>query len=577
LKPLNLKHHPEKIRVVLSVESKTFTKFKAMDSFVKPIQKPPRTATMVENQHGDRVVKIVFPYNVVDLDHVRTLSGRRFHADQKVWSAPVCIETVELLKSWGFELDPRLDTFLQKVKLHVNNVDTIEIPGLKGQPFPFQKKGIAFINAKNGRALLADQMGLGKSLQALGYLQLHLKKRPALIVVPASLKLNWEREAHLWMPNPKTQVLSGGTPYKITGEIIIINYDILPKWKDALKAINIQVLILDEIHYIKSSSAQRTKAVKQLAKGIPHVIGLSGTPIINRPIEAYNAIKIINPMVVGDNWDFGKKFCNLHHNGYSWDFNGASNTDKLHELLINTIMLRRLKSDVLTDLPDKIHSFVPIELDNEKEYQSAENNFIAFVQRTKGAEAAEKANNAATLAEIEGLKQLAVKGKMKQVIDWINNFLEADGKLVVFAVHKFVIDTLMAEFNKNQVMAVKIDGSVPNNIRQEMVNQFQGNPKVKLFIGNIQAAGVGITLTAASNVAFIELPWTPGAVVQAEDRCHRIGQKDSVGIHYLLATNTIEEKIAKLLDKKRKVLDAVLDGIETEQKSLLSELMKEYC
>jgi SWI/SNF-related matrix-associated actin-dependent regulator of chromatin subfamily A-like protein 1 len=567
-------HLPENIREVLLVELKTFLKFKAMDSVVKPIQKSLRTATMVENQHGDRVVKIEFPYNVTDLNNVRTLSGRRYHAEQKIWSCPVCIESVELLKTWGFELDPRLETFLQKVKLHVNQVGVIDIPGLKGHPFPYQSKGIAFIENKNGRALVADEQGTGKTLEALGYLQLHLKLRPAIIIVPASLKLNWEREAEHWLPNPRVEILSGTKPWKITGEIIIINYDIISGWKETIKALKPQVLILDECHLIKNNSAQRTKAVKQIAKGIPHVIGLSGTPILNRPIEIYNALKLINPEVVGSLWDYGKKYCGLHHNGYGWDFNGASHTTELHKLLIESVMIRRLKSEVLADLPEMMHSFVPIELDNRKEYQSAEQDFISFVQRTKGSEAAEKANNAATLVEIEGLKQLAVKGKMKQVIDWINNFLEADGKLVVFAVHKFVIDQLMDAFKG---ISVKIDGSVSMVDRQKAVDAFQTDPKIKLFVGNIQAAGVGITLTAASSLVFIELGWSPSVMDQAAARIHRISQKFSVMIYYLLAVDTIEEKIAKLLDKKRKTVDAVMDGIETDQKSLLSELMKEYC
>jgi SWI/SNF-related matrix-associated actin-dependent regulator 1 of chromatin subfamily A len=485
----------------------------------------------------------------------------------------VCSETVELLKSWGFELDPKLEEFLQKIKIHinVNQVGNIVIPGLKGQLYPFQNKGVSFIETKEGRALIADDPGLGKTCQSLAWLQLHPEKRPVIIIVPASLKRNWEREAEQWLPNPKVEILSGTKSWKITGQIIIINYDILSGWKDALKALKPQVLILDECHLIKNNSAQRTKAVKQLAKGIPHIIGLSGTPIINRPIESYNTIKLIDPTLVGSSWDFAKKFCALHHNGYGWDFNGSSHTSELHSLLVNSIMIRRLKSEVLTDLPEMIHSFVPIELDNEREYQSAEDDFIAFVQRTKGADAAEKANNAATLAEIEGLKQLAVKGKMKQAIGWIENFLESDGKLVVFAVHKFVIDQLMETFKG---IAVKIDGSVSNDDRQKAVDAFQTNDKIRLFVGNLQAAGVGITLTAASNLVFLELGWSPSLMEQAAARIHRISQKFSVTIYYLLARNTIEEKIAKLLDKKKKTVDAIMDGIETDQASLLSELMK---
>lgn len=236
-------------------------------------------------------------------------------------------------------------------------------------------------------------------------------------------------------------------------------------------------------------------------------------------------------------------------------------------------MLRRLKSEVLTELPEKTRAFLPIELDNETEYCTAENNFIDFVAKTKGNAAAHRASNAVALAEIEGLKQLAVRGKLQACIAWVRDFLEVDGKLVVFCTHRFVVDALMEEFKD---VAVKVDGSVTGENRQKAVDAFQTNTNVRLFVGNVKAAGVGITLTAASNVAFIELPWTPGEVTQAEDRLHRIGQRNSVTVYYLLAQSTIEERIARLIDRKRKVLDSVLDGRETEQESLLSELMKEY-
>jgi SWI/SNF-related matrix-associated actin-dependent regulator 1 of chromatin subfamily A len=313
--------------------------------------------------------------------------------------------------------------------------------------------------------------------------------------------------------------------------------------------------------------------VKKISKRIDHFIALSGTPIVNRPIEMFNALNIIDPTVIPNFWEYTKRYCGRKHNGFGWDFSGATNTQELHKILSESIMLRRKKQDVLTELPDKTFSLVPMELDNEKEYFAAENDFIQFIKETKGRQAAERAEGAQVLAEIEGLKQLAVKGKLTQSINWIADFLESDEKLVVFAVHKFVIDALMEAFKGK---AVKIDGSVKNEDRQTAVDKFQNDDNIRLFVGNIQAAGVGITLTKASNVAFLELPWTPGALVQAEDRVHRIGQKDAVTVHYLLAAGTIEEKIARLIDSKRKILDRVLDGRRTEEESLLGELINEY-
>lgn len=543
----------------------------------KKKDKQKREALLVKYQNtGNPAIKIMFPFSHEDLANVKSLPGRRFHNEgaEKYWTCPLSVDSVEALDRWGFEMDPKFIEFLRKSKTSVNDVDAdIEIPGLQMELFPFQKKGVNFIEARDGRALIGDEMGLGKTAQALAWLQLHPEKQPAIIVCPASLKLNWIREARMWMKEPNVQVVSGKKPYPIIGDIVIINYDILSNWVNALKDIHPKVLIADECHYFKNNGTKRTKAVKALGKNIPHVIALSGTPIVNRPIEGFNALRLIDSTVTPDFWTFARQYCGAKHNGFGWDFSGATNTEELHEKLTNTVMLRRLKKDVLQDLPDKIYSFTPMELNNEKQYRRAEKNFIQWVKESKGIAAANKASNAEALAEIEGLKQLAVKGKMKQSIEWIHNLVDTDGKLVVFATHKFVIAQLMEEFGD---VAVKVDGSVSGADREKAVDAFQNDESVRLFIGNIKAAGIGLTLTAASTVVFLELPWTPGELVQAEDRCHRIGQKNSVNIYYLLASGTIEERIAAMLDQKRKVLDAVLDGKETEEGSLLSELMKAY-
>ena len=525
---------------------------------------------------GDRI-KIEFPFNYDTLEVVKSIPGRRFHGDAnpKHWTAPISGDAVEILSKAGFQLDPELEEILNRGRVSIDEVKEVDVPGLKKELFPFQKKGVAFIEAKNGRALIGDEMGLGKTIQALAWLQLHPEKRPAIILCPASLKLNWAREVRETLPGKQNiQVLQGTKLHTITGDIVIINYDILNAWLEKLQALKPQVLIFDEAHYIKNNSAQRTKATKKLAKGIPHVIALTGTPIVNRPVEGYNIIQTIDKTVFPNWWDFVHRYCGAHHNGFGWDFSGATNKEELHKKLTETVMLRRKKADVLPDLPDKLYSFIPMEMSNRDEYDRAERDFIEYLQEVKGVAAAKKANQAEHLVKIEGLKQLAVKGKMKHAVQWIRDFLDTNGnKLVVFAVHKAVVDALMEEFKEE---AVKVDGSVSAAGRDAAVKAFQEDPKVKLFVGNIQAAGVGLTLTAASSVAFLELPWTPGDLVQAEDRCHRIGQKDSVNVYYLLADGTIEEKIAQLLDEKRQVLNAVLDGKEVEETQLLSELIKSY-
>jgi SNF2 family DNA or RNA helicase len=370
------------------------------------------------------------------------------------------------------------------------------------------------------------------------------------------------------------QVLSGTATQPINDpNIVIINYDILEDWLEVLLGIHPQVLVIDECHLIKNGKAKRTKATIALGKAVPHVIALSGTPVINRPIEVYNALRLVNPTLFPNFWDFAQKYCGARHNGFGWDFRGASNTEELHKILSTTVMIRRLKSEVLQDLPDKIRTSLPFEISNLSEYQEAEANFTEWLLQERGEESVEKASRANMLVKIEALKQLAVKGELSQALEWVENFIETDGKLVVFAVHREVVDTLYSKFKD---VAVKVDGSVSGEDRDKAVQEFQNNDKIRLFVGNIKAAGVGLTLTAASSVAFLELPWTPGELDQAEDRVHRIGQRESVNIYYLLANGTIEEKIASMLDRKRRVVDAVIDGKETEQESLLTELINAY-
>lgn len=536
-----------------------------------------KKASLLDND----TIEIRFDFDWDTLEIVKSIPGRRFKNDYygKYWTCPLSSKALSILKKASFSFSPELEKqapSIQDKYLPAEQVPNIEINGLKKNLFPFQKKGVSIIESCGGRALLGDEMGLGKTIQALAWLHLHPEKRPAVIICPAHLKLNWEKEIRDTLPGKQNvQILFGvKNSEPLTGDIIIINYDILHKgWEEEIIKYKPQVLIIDEAHYIKSNKALRTKSTKKLAKKSPHVIALTGTPIVNRPIEGFNIAQIIDKSIFPDFWKYVHTYCGAKHTGFGWDFNGATNKEELHQILTNTIMIRRKKKDVLPDLPDKMYSYVPIEISNNGEYFEAEEDFIEYVRERKGRAAAEKAKGAEHLTKIEILKQLAVKGKMDHAVKWIHNFIEDNGKLVIFATHRAVVERMMEEFKGK---AVKIDGSTSTKNRAEAVERFQTDDSARLFVGNIQAAGTGITLAAASAVAFLELPWTSGELSQAEDRCHRIGQKNTVNIYYLLANNTIEEKIARLLDQKKKVLDAVLDGGEMKEVKLLTDLMKEY-
>ncbi len=442
------------------------------------------------------------------------------------------------------------------------------------QLFAYQKEGVAFLERRKGRALLADSMGLGKTAQALGWLNHRKSARPVIVICPTSVRLHWQQEIKTWLGEAAYLPVSrrgDGNGYD-DQPFVIIHYGIVAHWVEWLRRLRPTVLIIDEAHFIKSNEAKRTKAIKKLARKVPHVIGLTGTPIVNRPIEAFNLLQIIDRKMFPRVVDYRNRYCDPTWTPFGWTYNGATNTKELHDILTKSLVLRRRKEDVLKDLPPKLRSFVPLELDNPDSYDFAEEDFLGFLKEHEDKAAAARAKRALTLTKISKLRLLAAKGRLGQSMDWIADTIETQ-KLVTFAVHREIIDPVFERFKK---VAVRIDGDVSEAERGKAIQRFQNDPSCTLFIGQIQAAGTGITLTAASHVAFLELPWTPGELLQCEDRCHRIGQVDSVSIYYLLAIGTIDEQMAKLIDRKRSVLDSVLDGSADASPAIIAELMRTY-
>jgi len=291
------------------------------------------------------------------------------------------------------------------------------------------------------------------------------------------------------------------------------------------------------------------------------VIALSGTPILNRPVEFWSILSILRPDVFFNKMGFMYRYCGARRTPWGWDFKGATNTIELNEILSESVMLRKRKEDVLKDLPDKIFNVVTFDGDL-KDYRANESRLYGM-----------EGPMSSFLAEFNKLRTLAFEVKKNAVVKWIQDFIDTGTKLVVFAVHHKTIDFLMDKFH-----AVKIDGRVSMKDRQKAIERFQVDDNVMLFVGNIEAAGVGIDglQNVCSNVAFVELPWVPGSVDQASDRVHRIGTKDSVSVYYLIAEGTIEEDIAKALDSKREVLRNVLDGKEADENSLIKVLMQKF-
>ncbi len=429
--------------------------------------------------------------------------------------------------------------------------------------YEYQKEGVYDIEDFNGRALLADEMGLGKTLSALWFMRRErIPTFPALVICPAPIKYTWEHEA-LEHFNLRPQVLEGQTPTKgplgTIPKLTIINPDILRFWLPRFKLYGLKTVVLDECQMFMNRTSKRTKAAMILTREVPNVLALSGTPLTNRPAELWPTLHMIRPDVFPQWFSFAHEYCAPFRTPWGWEYKGATNLPKLHALLRRTCMIRRLKKDVLDDLPEKMRRVVHLDIPKRSEYNEASNNFLVWLMKKYGAVRAERASRAAKIARIGYLLRLVARLKARQVVDWATTFLTdcPNEKLILFGVHRKMIDVLHRRIPFKNVV---VDGSVHGRRRKYAVDQFQNDADTRLFIGNIKAAGLGLTLTAASNLAFTEMWWRPGDHLQAEDRIHRIGQHSVSWISYLIAGGTIEEDLCRIIQNKQAVITAVLDG-----------------
>lgn len=450
----------------------------------------------------------------------------------------------------------------------------LHVPGLGGELKPFQRAGVAYLLERR-RAFLADEQGLGKTIESLAALQA-AEAFPAVVVCPANLKLNWLRETAAWLPGRTVAQLSGLGPGPgaradaTRADVTVLNYDILHARADELAALAPRALVLDEAHYCKNPGAKRTQAVQRLAAAVPEegiVLALTGTPVVNRPAELVPQLRILGRLTdFGSGARFGARF------------RGPDAHHRLHWHLRARCFVRRLKQDVLPQLPAKTRSVVPIELDNQAEYRLAESDLVAWLRsqpldlRELDAKLA-AALRAERLVRLSALKLLAARGKLAGALAWIHDFRSSGERLVVFARHREVQRAVLERFPD----ALHILGEDSPARRDEALRAFQApdSPANRMIVCSMEVAGQGLTLTRASNVAFLELDWTPAKHDQAEDRCHRIGQQDAVNAYYLLAAETVDETIATLLERKRAVIGAVTDGREQDEEGVLDALVRE--
>jgi SWI/SNF-related matrix-associated actin-dependent regulator of chromatin subfamily A-like protein 1 len=442
---------------------------------------------------------------------------------------------------------------------------------LGGELHPFQRAGVRYALERR-RTFIADEQGLGKTVQALATLESD-EAFPALVLCPASMKLIWERESSRWLPERSVATVEGRaegafTEEAASAEILVLNYDILEAHMRPLLERGFEALVFDESHYVKNPGAQRTKAAIELSQSVPEDalrLALTGTPVLNRPEELVTQLRALGRL-----GEFGSGA------RLSRRFRHAASNDRLHWHLRAHCYVRRTKEQVLPQLPAKRQETVPVLLSNDQEYRLAENDVIAWLQtlpldlRTIDAKVA-AALRAEQLVRLNNLRQLAARGKLPTALAWIADFMASGEPLVVFAEHIATQKAVLERFPH----AAHILGADSSIARRDAVDAFQAADGPQLIVCSLKAASQGITLTRASNVAFLELDWTPARHDQAEDRLHRIGQEDSVTAWYLLAPETIDETMAELLQRKRGLIDAVTDGRVVDDERLVDAVVRD--
>ncbi|XP_074158000.1 DNA annealing helicase and endonuclease ZRANB3 isoform X2 [Sminthopsis crassicaudata] len=446
---------------------------------------------------------------------------------------------------------------------------------LRARLLPFQKDGITFALKRDGRCMVADEMGLGKTIQAIAIAYFYKHEWPLLIVVPSSLRYPWTEEIEKWIPElgPHEIIIIQN---KIdvgrisTSKVTVLGYGLLTTDAklliDTLYKQNFKVVIIDESHYMKSRTASRSKILLPVVQNSRRAILLTGTPALGRPEELFMQIEALFPKQFGTWTEYAKRYCNAHIRYFGkraqWDCRGASNLNELHQLLSN-IMIRRLKTEVLTQLPPKIRQRIPFDLPSvaAKELNTSFEEWEKLI-RAPHSGSTETGNH---FFQAMGLmtrmfKQTAI-AKAGAVKDYIKMMLQNDSlKFLVFAHHLSMLQACTEAAIESKIRYIRIDGSVPSSERVYLVNQFQKDPDTRVAILSIQAAGQGLTFTAATHVIFAELYWDPGHIKQAEDRAHRIGQSSSVNIHYLIANGTLDSLMWGMLNRKAIVTGSTLNG-----------------
>lgn len=529
------------------------------------------------NNHKNQP-KVAKKWVILDAYFAKKLADDKLYTviPDKVWVEKLLCDTEKAFHIWGrvFESEEYHDFWLPKAAIiKDNSVKDVVIDYEKYShrpPLQHQKEAIQKL-VENKKYILADDMGLGKTTSTI-IAALETGAKKVLIICPATLKINWKREIENYSDRPI--FISEGKTFSTEHDFVIINYDIIKNFHDTKKkdesqviAANFDLVVVDEAHYIKNPTAQRTKLINDIAKGVDRLWLLTGTPMTSRPIDYFNLLSLVDSPV-SKNWmAYAIRYCagyQFNAGGRKiWNVTGASNLEELRDRTAG-LTLRRLKENVL-DLPDKIITPVYLRL-KSKMYEEIMGEYYDWYDKNPE----ESKSLTVQFTKLTKIRQVIADEKISQTIELAENIIEQGKKVIIFCNFTDSLNKICEHFGK---AAVKVDGSMSKPQRQHSVDSFQDSEKIKVFVGNIKAAGVGITLTAAEAVIMNDLSFLPSDHAQAEDRAYRYGQKNNVLVYYPIFENTIEGIIYDILNNKKQVIATVM-GDNLNSSDMAEEILK---
>ncbi len=525
---------------------------------------------VTEAWYGENINEIIIPDNIETVKQLKLIMDRYplEILSKSIWQR-------KIIKTYA----PK--PTLPPIKLKLKRAKSGE--QFRGKLLNFQKEGLDFLLKSSGNALLADEMGLGKTVQTLSYAATEKHTFPILVVAPLVTLNNWEREIQKFLKKKSrngriiesespsvTMIRTGKSEELPTSDIYLINYELLFKRDDDLAKLGLKTIVCDEVHNLRSKTTQKYKAVKKLAAlpSILYRIGLSGTPIYNRGSEIWPIIDILKPGLLGSFKEFCEYFCYVNEKGKAIVL--ENKRASLRNELQKHVMLRRKKSDVLKELKDKVRYKEVIAADTEYYLEELNKIWQKVESEQKDADS-EFIKSASYNRAIQSERQIAGIAKVPHVINFVKNIMEIEESVVVFCHHK-VIHKLLHD-SLQEFFPVSIIGGQSDSFRQNEIDKFQRGES-KLMIAGIRAGNVGINLTRAKYVIFAELDWSPAIHRQAEDRLHRIGQKNTVFAYYLIGQGTLDDHVANILVDKSYEIDAIMDeSAETYENKDKAELI----